>query len=146
MSTYPQEVSKTPTRDEQVQELPSAQGLLAANKNISFLRRFSRDPQYSFFKSQPGDETKGHFTGRRASRLTEKQGRCLTAPQKPTCINCQLHTPSFHTAKKAPASQRSWSNIWSSQVWLLQVSPDLPSLSSQVFRNRIEARPAHPLR
>lgn len=90
MSTYPLEVSKTPMKDEQVQELPSAQGLSTTNKHIPFLHRLNRDPQYTFLKSQPGDETKGHLTGWRAP-LADKEGENVsnTAPtpkKKPTRI------------------------------------------------------------
>lgn len=54
---------QTPTRDKQAQELPSAQELLATDKNISLLHRLNRDLQYKPLESQPGDESKGHLTG-----------------------------------------------------------------------------------
>lgn len=89
-----------PSEDEQVQELPSAQGLLAANKNISFLHRFNREI-LNIHSLNPSLETKAKATSQAGKHhwLPEKQGRCLThthtSPQKPTCIN-QLSTA--HTA------------------------------------------------
>lgn len=101
MSTYPLEVSKTPMRDEQVQELPSAQGLLAANKNISFLHRLNRDPQYTFFKSQPGGKTKGHLTGWQASLADREVEKVSNTPSK-----AYTRQPTVNCAHGASTQQR----------------------------------------
>lgn len=51
-------------------------GAFSPNKNIAFLQRLNRDPQDTFFKSQPAEESKGQLP-RGHFWLTERQRSVL---------------------------------------------------------------------
>lgn len=71
-------------------------GAFSPNKNISFLHRLNRDPQHTFFKSQPGEESKGQLPGwwaLLANRETEKCPASSKNLHTSTEINCACTAP-----------------------------------------------------
>lgn len=109
-------------------------GAFHPNKNISLLYRLNRDPQDTFFKSQPGEESKDQLPGGN-SWLTETQRNVLYPPK--TSTHQLKHTSTVPT--QLPPSKESiheWeglSNTCNTQVWLLQLSAHLSSMSLQVW-------------
>lgn len=107
-------------------------GAFHPNKNISLLYRLNRDPQNTFFKSSL--ERRAKISSQVGTPGWQRHREMSCIPKKHPHISwSQLCPHSSHQARKASMSERGWSNICNIQVWHLQLSAHLSSMSLQVW-------------